>query len=171
MSLDEAQKQHVAQWLADGAKLAEIQNRIADEFDISLTYMDVRFLVDDLGVQLKDPEPEPKPKAEEETTAEPNQPEELHTQTPEDSDPSNEKLENQPSGSVSVSLDQITRPGSIISGKATFSDGKTAEWMIDQLGRLGLVPAEEGYKPSESDMMSFQMEIQKAIQGSGMGGF
>ena len=74
MSLDEAQKQHVAQWLADGAKLAEIQNRIADEFDISLTYMDV-----DYGRrfgQLKD-RTEPKPKAEEETTAEPNQPEEL----------------------------------------------------------------------------------------------
>jgi transposase len=61
MHLTDEQKQKVAAWIADGAKLSDIQNRIAEEFDIRLTYMDVRFLADDLKVMPKDaPEP-PKP--------------------------------------------------------------------------------------------------------------
>src|SRR5436190_16248394 len=58
MQLTDEQKQKVAAWIADGMKLADIQNRIAEEFDVRLTYMDVRFLADDLKVMPKDP-PEP----------------------------------------------------------------------------------------------------------------
>ena len=43
--------------LREGAKLSEIQNRLASEFGIKLTYMEARFLVDDLKLMPKDPEP------------------------------------------------------------------------------------------------------------------
>ena len=57
MNLDEAQRQRITAWVLQGAKLSEIQNRLAEEFNIKLTYMEVRFLVDDLKLKLKDPEP------------------------------------------------------------------------------------------------------------------
>jgi hypothetical protein len=70
-------------------------------------------------------------------------------------------------GQVSVTLDQIARPGTMISGKVTFSDGNTAEWYLDQMGRLGVVPAVKGYKPSQQDVQTFQMELQRQLQKMG----
>ena len=60
--LDESQKEQVRQWAAEGAGLSEIQRRIKDEFGISMTYMDVRFLMLDLHADVRD-KPEPKPAA------------------------------------------------------------------------------------------------------------
>ena len=57
--LDDSQKDMVRQWAAEGAGLSEIQRRIKDEFGISMTYMDVRFLMLDLHADVKD-KPEPK---------------------------------------------------------------------------------------------------------------
>jgi transposase len=57
MKLDDNQRQAVAKWIAEGAKLSEIQNRLAAEFGVKLTYMEARFLVDDLKLTPKDPEP------------------------------------------------------------------------------------------------------------------
>jgi len=62
-----------------------------------------------------------------------------------------------------VTVDQVTRPGSLVSGKVKFSDGKTAEWYLDQMGRLGFVPKEQGYKPSQNDLMDFQAELQNEL--------
>ncbi len=51
----------------------------------------------------------------------------------------------------------------MISGKVTFSDGNTAEWYLDQTGRLGIAPAVQGYRPSQEDVMAFQTELQNAL--------
>ena len=40
-------------------------------------------------------------------------------------------------------INSWARPGALVSGKAKFSDGKTAEWFLDQAGRLGLAPSEK----------------------------
>jgi hypothetical protein len=61
---------------------------------------------------------------------------------------------------VKVSVDQITRAGAVVSGKVTFSDGKSADWYLDQAGRLGLAPQQAGYKPSQPDLLDFQEELQ-----------
>jgi len=66
-------------------------------------------------------------------------------------------------GKVSVTVDQITRPGSIVSGKVTFSDGQLAEWYLDQTGRLGVVPKQLGYKPSAADVQDFQLALQQEV--------
>ncbi len=42
MNLNEAQRQRVTAWILQGAKLSEIQTRLADEFGLRLTYMDVQ---------------------------------------------------------------------------------------------------------------------------------
>jgi hypothetical protein len=150
MNLDETQRQMVTKWISEGAKLAEIQKRLL-ELGVKLTYMEVRFLVDDLKLTPKDPEP---PKVV----------------TPPAADPA--KLTNEknpapegtlPVSGVSVSVDQIAKPGAIVSGKVTFSDGQTADWILDQTGRLGVVPKVAGYKPSAADVQDFQTALQGEI--------
>ena len=156
MKLDEPQRLAVARWISEGAKLAEIQNRLAAEFGLKLTYMEARFLVDDLKLTPKDPEPpkavEPPPAAKPLTTT-PVPPGEISA--------ADEVLP--PASKVAVTVDQITRPGAIVSGKVTFSDGKLADWYLDQTGRLGVVPKEQGYKPSQTDVQDFQLALQQEV--------
>jgi hypothetical protein len=71
-------------------------------------------------------------------------------------------------GGVSVVVDQIARPGALVSGKVTFSDGQKADWYLDQTGRLGVVPAQQGYKPPAADVQQFQMALQEELQRMGM---
>lgn len=57
MSLSPEQKQAVAAWVAAGDNLSAVQKKLAEQFKVSMTYRDVRFLVDDLNLALKDPAP------------------------------------------------------------------------------------------------------------------
>jgi hypothetical protein len=57
MNLTPEQKQAVSSWVAAGDNLSVIQNKLTAQFKISLTYRDVRFLVDDLNLELKDAAP------------------------------------------------------------------------------------------------------------------
>jgi hypothetical protein len=159
MNLDQEQKDKVAAWIAEGIKLSEIQQRLESEFGIRMTYLDVRFLVDDLKLTPKDEErpvdriPEASPAAD---------------QIP--GSPANAVPNPGPTsapGQVSVTVDAVTRPGSVISGKVRFSDGNSAEWFLDQMGRLGLAPVVQGYKPSPEDLQAFQTELQNQIQKMG----
>jgi hypothetical protein len=162
MNLDESQRQKVAAWIADGLKLSEIQNRIASELGLRLTYMDVRFLVDDLKLTPKDPEP-PKP-----TTPSPTSPLAPNAPTPTAppiAPPSTAAA--QPVGGVSVTVDQLARPGTLVSGHVTFSDGQKADWYLDQTGRLGVVPAQQGYKPAAADVQEFQLTLQDELAKMG----
>ena len=56
MTLDDTQRKKVAEWIAAGLKLSEIQNRLASDLGVRMTYMDVRLLVDDLKLTPKDVE-------------------------------------------------------------------------------------------------------------------
>ena len=156
MKLDETQTQKVSAWIAAGAKLSEIQSRLASEFGIKLTYMEARFLVDDLKLTPHDPEP---PKVVEPPAAVATAPKPLTT-TPV---PPAEAAAAPLGGKVSVTVDQIARPGTVVSGKVAFSDGQTAEWYLDQTGRLGVVPKQAGYKPSAADVQDFQLALQQEV--------
>src|ERR1051325_2557167 len=117
MNLDEAQRKKIAEWITQGLKLAEIQSRLASELNVRLTYMDVRFLVDDLKLTPKDVE-RSKPAANVVSPA-------AETQT--GGAPVDPKISSSAQSpgvrKVSVSVDQIARPGAIVSGKVEFSDG------------------------------------------------
>ena len=149
MNLTEEQKKLVAAWVAEGASLAEVQQRLKEECAMSVTYMDVRFLVDDLQLQLKE---QPKQSEAVERLAAAKQ--------------EGESARSGPApGGVSVTMDSITKPQSMASGKVTFSNGETADWMLDQTGRLGLNPVTPGYRPSQTDVAAFQQELQRVAQG------
>ena len=157
MSLTEDQRQRVTAWIVQGAKLAEVQSRLAAEFGLKMTYMEARFLVDDLKLTPKDPEP-PKvaePAAVPKPAAAPA--------APPAALPGDQAAPAPMGGKVSVSVDQITKPGAIISGKVNFSDGQVADWYLDQAGRLGVVPKQPGYKPSAPDVQEFQLALQQEV--------
>jgi hypothetical protein len=160
MNLDEAQRSTVSQWIEQGLKLSEIQNKLATEFGLRLTYMDVRFLIDDLKLKVKDAEP---PKALPTVGAAPAKSPAGAAQGAQPLDPLGEDEELPGGTRVSVSVDQIARAGALVSGKVTFSDGKSAEWYLDQQGRLGLAAADKGYRPPEQDLMDFQAELQNLL--------
>jgi len=156
MTLTDEQKQAVQLWISEGADLGEIQNRLRADYQITMTYLEARLLMDDLKVAPKDPEVSEEPKIEEA--------DDLTDVLAEDAPP----LPPGGAGKVSLSVDQIVRPGAMISGKATFSDGQKAEWYIDSTGRLGLNPDTPGYRPSEQDVMAFQMELQQMARSQGL---
>ncbi|MFM1561398.1 MAG: vWA domain-containing protein [Roseibacillus sp.] len=60
MELNDDQKLQVAAWIADGLGLSELQKRLKSDLDLTLTYMDVRCLVDDLSLVSRDLEVEEK---------------------------------------------------------------------------------------------------------------
>ena len=156
MNLTDEQRQRVADWVSQGAKLGEIQDRLAAEFGLKLTYMDTRFLVDDLKLVPKDVE---RPKPVELPAA---------TKPPLATQPVPQEAEDLPlppagGGKVAVTVDQITRPGAIVSGKVTFSDQQAADWYLDQMGRLALMPKQQGYKPSAADVQDFQIALQQEM--------
>ena len=57
MTLTPEQQQAVSSWVAAGDNLSAIQKKLTEQFKVSMTYRDVRFLVDDLELTLKDPAP------------------------------------------------------------------------------------------------------------------
>jgi len=168
MNLNDAQKKSVVEWIAQGMKLSEIQRRINSEFGIVMTYIEVRFLVDDLKLTPKDPEP-PKPvelagrqSGGDSTIAGP-----APLKGEADKLMSDANRGVPPGGGVSVKVASVARPGALVSGSVTFSDGNSAEWHLDQMGRLGLSPKQPGYKPSPADLEAFQIELQEALQKLG----
>ena len=149
--LTDDQKTKLQQWAEEGASIADLQKNLKDEFDITLTYMDARFLVLDLGLELKSEEPKKeKPTAEEAVV----------DATPEAAAGG--------AGQVSVTMDEVAVPGAMVSGKVTFSDGEKAVWMIDQYGRPGLDPDQPGYRPSEADMKAFQTQLTELVRKAGL---
>jgi hypothetical protein len=163
MNLDEAQRKTVADWIGQGLKLSEIQNRLASELGLAMTYMDVRLLVDDLKLTPKDPEPAKPVETVLPTSGRAGQP------PPRQPAPAAPRPGKPAAGAgkVSVSVDQLARPGALVSGKVTFSDGNAAAWQLDQTGRLGLIPDQPGYRPPATDMEAFQMALEAELSKAG----
>jgi len=140
--LTSEQKEALKQKAAGGATMPDLQKLLKEDYDISIIYMETRLLVLDLGIELKE---EPKDVPAEEIPAAPV-----------------------PTGFVDVTMDSLTLPGALVSGKVTFSDGEKAIWMLDQTGRPGLDPDTPGYRPTPDDIAEFQKQLRALIEKSGM---
>lgn len=119
--------------------MSDLQRRLKEDFGLSLTYMDTRFLILDLGIELLET-----PKAEEK--------------------PAEPAPAPVPTGTVTVTMDHIALPGALVSGKVVFSDGESAIWMLDHSGRPGLDPDTAGYRPSQDDIVEFQRQLRDLIR-------
>ncbi len=190
VSLSAEQKQAVAAWVAASGSLSIIQKKLAEQFKIPMTYMDIRLLVDDLGLELKNavskadasdvtkepPSPAPKP-AEEKglidklkgkaglsgsdgATCE----DEMHPKGNYDAEG---ELKPKAESSLSVEIDRVVRPNAVVSGTVKFSSGVSTKWTMDQYGRLIINTSKEGYKPSTQDVQAFQRELSQQLQHQG----
>lgn len=166
MDLTNEQRAAVGQWVTGGANLSEVQRRIKEEFGISMTYMDARLLVLDLGARLKD-----KPEPRKPTPPPPAADGDLDEDGPDAGDPGlappASGADGAVVGGVSVTLDRVVRAGALASGGVTFSDGTQARWIFDQAGRLGLDGVKPGFRPSPQDVRDFQQQLQTLLQTRG----
>ncbi|WP_414660793.1 hypothetical protein [Horticoccus sp. 23ND18S-11] len=194
MSLNPDQKKAVVSWVAAGDNLSAVQKKLMEQFQISLTYRDVRFLVDDLDLQLKDAAPKvdtsdvsktpppPEAPAPRQAAAGKKGPADLAGADEGDADlPADEGLAPEgeeafddlpPEGgasNVAVAVDKLTLiPGAMASGTVTFSDGVTAKWIVDQYGRPGFTEVSKpGYRPTPADGQAFMQELSSALQKRG----
>ena len=65
-------------------------------------------------------------------------------------------------------MDKIARPGAVVSGKVTFSDGNTAAWQLNELGQLGIAPEQPGYRPPATDVQQFQAALEAELSKLGL---
>ena len=194
MNLTPEQKSAVVSWVAAGDNLSAVQQKLTEQFKLSLTYRDVRFLVDDLDLTLKDAAP--KVDANDLTKASAAKPAERVAEKLAEKkgffDKAKEKLglakEEVPAedldeddialadelpaagaSKVAVSVDKATLiPGAVASGSVTFSDGVTGQWIVDQYGRPGFTKiSQPGYRPSPADAQGFMQELSRALQQRG----
>ena len=143
----------VSAWVAEGATLSQIQERLSTELEVSMTYMDVRFLVDDLNLALVEKE-------------EPKLPEEPAAAAPADAAAVPAETA-QGAGVVTVEVDTIAQPHAMVSGHVTFSDGEKADWYIDHQGRPGMAARTPGYRPTPQDITDFQVKLDAALRQAG----
>ncbi len=151
MEISDTEKATIATWVEEGKSIADIQNLLREEFQISLTYMDVRFLVDDLNIVFKE---EPEPVAENGEAGEAKGADAVE--------------EPELLGGVRVEVDKVTPPGALVCGTVVFSDGKQLGWQLSAAGQLGLVPGDDpNYRPSPEDVQEFQAKLQEVLQQQG----
>ena len=67
-------------------------------------------------------------------------------------------------GKLSISVDQVPAPGSMLSGYARFNSGAKAHWFLDEMGRLGVEPELGSSKPTQKDMQEFTVELKRMLQ-------
>lgn len=150
MELSDSQKAKITEWIQSGSTLAEVQRRLNEEFQLSMTYMDVRFLIDDLDISMAEPEADSQDDAE---ATEPEIVDEGGSSGP---------------GGVSVDVDAIMRPGALVSGTVRFSDGISLGWQLSASGQLGLIPSDDpDYRPSPEDVQSFQTQLEEVLRRKG----
>lgn len=191
MSLTPEQKATVTTWVTAGDNLSVVQKKLLEHFKITLTYRDVRFLVDDLDLTLKDPAPKadtsdlsksaapknvgavPPTRSASDSVPSPDAAEDLPPDAGEaDLPPDEETLPPEDAGtptSVTVVVDKVTLiPGALAGGSVTFSDGVTGKWIIDQQYRPGFTEiSQPGYRPSPADAQAFMQELGRAMQARG----
>lgn len=166
MTLTPEQKTTVATWAKEGCGLSEIQRRLASQFSINMTYIDVRLLVIELGAAIQE-RPKAQPAAD--LKAAPARPEPPPAPA-EDAVEDLGAFEEEPAGlgGVAVDIDRVVRPGALVSGSVTFSDGVKASWALDQMGRLALSAAgNKEYRPSQADAQAFQQAVVRELRKLG----
>ena len=162
-------KQFVAERVAQGIPLSKIQDELTAQ-NVKITFMELRLIASEIDteelekldkkaeVKKEEKAPEAAP-AQEEMPAEEAAPaqDEVPAETPAEA-----PAEDAPRGPTVVEVSKLAMPGYALNGSVKFGSGVTADWYLDQMGRLGLDKVEGG-KPNEKDIEEFQLELRKAL--------
>ena len=151
-------KQFIVDKTAAGMSLTAIQDALSAQ-GVKIRFMELRLLAAEIESVLEKKEaekaaaatPAPEEKKAEEAPA--SAPAEPASPAPDGA----AKVR----GATTVSVSPIQRPGFAMSGSVSFGSGVTADWYVDQTGRLGLDNASG--QPDEQDIQEFQIELRKAL--------
>ena len=172
----------IMECLDSGMSLSELQNQLAERFDLHLTYMELRMLTADLQVNWSKqdakaeaarpktkPAPKPAPAQVPKVPADNSEYEDGEddaTDTPNAGvPPAKPETDDALRGQTTVEVSKVVRPGAAVSGTVKFGSGASGEWYLDQFGRLGFIPDEGSGQPDQQDIQEFQVEVQKALGG------
>jgi hypothetical protein len=149
--MDDKIKSFVAELLNQGVSLSDIQKRLHDEMNSKMTFLDLRLLASELEEVdwTKQKADIDAAKAEEKAKEEKVKEEE------------EKKAEGDGGGKTVVELSKLKRPGAVANGSVKFASGIKADWVLDQMGRLGL--ENNDGEPNEEDIQQFQAELQKLL--------
>lgn len=141
------QLEMVRLWASQGIDLNGIQKNLVAECGVHLTYMEVRFLLLDHGIEIARPQeaptpaPAPQPQAEQPAAPAPA------------ADPMTGAAPVKPT----MSLDDIQIPGTILSGKCEFPSGTKVAWQIDQMGQLNCSQLSGNMTQEEQQAFVFEL--------------
>ena len=139
-------KQFVAERVAEGMSLSKIQDELTAQ-NVKITFMELRLIASEIDIA----ELEKLDKKSEVKKEEPAIPAE---------EPAAEDAA--PRGPTVVEISKLAMPGTVMNGSVKFGSGVTADWFLDQMGRLALDKVEGG-KPNEKDIEEFQIELRKML--------
>jgi hypothetical protein len=132
----------IAKLLDEGHSLSDIQTILNKEHGEKMTFMDLRIMASEIESidWTKDEEPDDEPdKDEKESDTQDNE------------------------GKTVVEISKLQRPGVALSGSVKFASGASADWVLDQMGRLGFEKTDG--EPTKEDLKEFQEELQRTVGG------
>lgn len=159
-------KKFVAGRVAEGISLSKIQDELTAQ-KVKITFMELRLIASEIDteelekldkkaeVKKEEPAPAAQP-SQDEIPAASAEPEEMpaEAEVPAEAEA--------PRGPTVVEVSKLAMPGYALNGSVKFGSGVTADWFLDQMGRLALDKVEGG-KPNEKDIEEFQLELRKAL--------
>ena len=158
-ALENEIKSYMASRIAEGISLSDIQNEVNAKFGQKYTYMDIRILASTLDIdwqaKAREKKAEEKPAPEKDASAE-----KLPAENGEQAAPA----PGAGTGKTVVEVSKLMRPGTALSGTVKVASGSTADWYIDQTGRLGLENL-QGDRPTPEDVQQFQAELERVVYG------
>lgn len=158
-------KAFIAEKVPEGYSLSKIQDMLKEQ-NVHITFMELRLLASEIEenvwkkTEKEEPAPAPAEPVPAEADAMPSEPADLPEETAPAAPPA-ENADGAVRGKTVVEMSKIARPGAIASGTVKFGSGVTAEWILDQMGRLGL--DNPSGKPDQQDIQEFQVELQKLL--------
>lgn len=133
----------ISELLEKGESLGNILKILDTEYSTKMTFLDLRLLASEIeNIDWSMSEEEP---------------------VVEDSDDDRNKKTEDSAGKTVVEINRLARPGVAMHGSVKFASGASADWILDQTGRLGFEKSEGS--PSPEDIKEFQEELQKALGG------
>jgi len=147
-TLSPKQLETVRLWASQGVDLNGIQKNLASECGLHMTFMEVRFLLLDHGIEISSPAAEQEKPESDSAKERADGVEGMEEASPAD-------------GRLQVTLDDLQIPGTLLSGKAVFPSGTRGSWQIDQSGRFGW--SELSGTPTPVELQDFQYELTQLL--------
>lgn len=137
-------------WASQGVDLNGIQKNLVTECGIHLTYMEVRFLLLDHGIEIAQPQATPAPQPAPQAATQPPAPEPAPATAP-------APMQSPAPVRPKMEFDDIQIPGTILSGKCEFPSGTKVGWQIDTMGQLNCTQLAGTMTPEEQQAFVFEL--------------